>query len=184
MGADITPSQEKFTRKQQAFIVEYCIDKNGTQAAIRAGYSANSAGAIACELLKNPKVSQAIDIELGSALDRARLSVDQVVSDLIEVKEMSMGRKPVAKVITTKEGECIPLQVHEVNVAGANKSLELLGKHLGMFEDTSKRSDAAEIISAFFAGVGSTMGLPVQHGRVIEQNRPPVLAHVQQTDAG
>ncbi|MCI5929036.1 MAG: terminase small subunit [Pseudoflavonifractor capillosus] len=39
------------TAKQAAFVREYLIDLNATQAAIRAGYSAKTANVIACELL-------------------------------------------------------------------------------------------------------------------------------------
>src|SRR6266446_4266806 len=35
--------QKKLTAKERAFVEEYLVDLNGTQAAIRAGYSAKSA---------------------------------------------------------------------------------------------------------------------------------------------
>jgi phage terminase small subunit len=42
---------DKLTPKQLAFCQEYVVDKNGTQAAIRAGYSENSANEQAAQLL-------------------------------------------------------------------------------------------------------------------------------------
>jgi phage terminase small subunit len=42
------------TDKQAAFCREYLIDLNGTQAAIRAGYSEKTAKDIAAENLQNP----------------------------------------------------------------------------------------------------------------------------------
>jgi len=42
------------TDKQSRFIDEYLVDFNGLQAAIRAGYSENTAGAIAYENLNKP----------------------------------------------------------------------------------------------------------------------------------
>ena len=42
----------KLTAKQEAFIQEYVIDKNATQAAIRAGYSQKTAGQIGDELIE------------------------------------------------------------------------------------------------------------------------------------
>ena len=51
--SDLTPRQERF-------IQEYLVDLNGTQAAIRAGYSEHTATAIAWELLRNPEVEAAI----------------------------------------------------------------------------------------------------------------------------
>lgn len=50
-----------FRIKQQRFIEEYCVDFNATQAAIRAGYSINSAGVIGHENLKKPEIKQAIE---------------------------------------------------------------------------------------------------------------------------
>ena len=38
--------QEKLTAKERAFVEEYLVDLNSTQAAIRAGYSAKSAAVI------------------------------------------------------------------------------------------------------------------------------------------
>jgi phage terminase small subunit len=46
--------------KQVRFVQEYLIDLNATQAAIRAGYSVNTAASIGWELLRNPEVEAAI----------------------------------------------------------------------------------------------------------------------------
>ena len=51
----------KLTPKQDAFVKEYLLNGgNGTQAAIKAGYSSASAAAIAEENLRKPYISQAI----------------------------------------------------------------------------------------------------------------------------
>lgn len=44
------------TPKQAKFCIEYLIDLNGTQAAIRSGYSESTAGSIANENLKKPEI--------------------------------------------------------------------------------------------------------------------------------
>lgn len=54
------------TGKQRAFIAEYMKDRNGTQAAIRAGYSAKTAGSIAHENLTKPEIRRAIDEKLNA----------------------------------------------------------------------------------------------------------------------
>jgi phage terminase small subunit len=46
--SDLSPKQERF-------IQEYLVDLNGTQAAIRAGYSVHTAASIGWELLRNPE---------------------------------------------------------------------------------------------------------------------------------
>ena len=49
------------TEKQRRFVEEYLIDLNATQAAIRAGYSPDSARDIGCENLTKPNIKAAID---------------------------------------------------------------------------------------------------------------------------
>ena len=56
------------TGKQQLFVEEYLIDLNATQAAIRAGYSVNTAEAIGFENLRKPKIAQAIAERMGSGV--------------------------------------------------------------------------------------------------------------------
>src|ERR1041384_5896883 len=53
-GAD-----RRLTPKEQRFVDEYAIDLNGTQAAIRAGYSPKTARSIASEALQRPAVKAA-----------------------------------------------------------------------------------------------------------------------------
>lgn len=48
------------TAKQSRFVDEYMVDLNGTQAAIRSGYSEKTARAIASENLKKPLIAEEI----------------------------------------------------------------------------------------------------------------------------
>jgi phage terminase small subunit len=50
----------KLTPKQERFCQEYLIDSNATQAAIRAGYSKDTAAVIGWENLQKPYISRAI----------------------------------------------------------------------------------------------------------------------------
>jgi hypothetical protein len=59
---------------EEIFVREYMVDWNGTQAAIRAGYSAKSAAQTAWFLLRKPKVQVAVET-LASARAR-RLGID------------------------------------------------------------------------------------------------------------
>ena len=59
-------------RKRKAFAVEYLKDFNATQAAIRAGYSANGAEATGYQLLRNPQIAAVID-DLCHAAEAATL---------------------------------------------------------------------------------------------------------------
>jgi phage terminase small subunit len=55
------PDDPSLTARQRLFVAEYLRDKNGTQAAIRAGYSSRSAKSIATENLSKPAIRLEID---------------------------------------------------------------------------------------------------------------------------
>ena len=63
----------QMTPKQLSFIHEYLVDKNATQAAIRAGYSAKTAAEQGVRLLKNVKFKTEIDKLLNNCNEDAYL---------------------------------------------------------------------------------------------------------------
>ena len=74
------------TKKQQAFVNEYLLDFNGTQAAIRAGYSERSARQIASRLLTNDDIKA----EVKARIDEIGMKADEVVLRLSD-----MGRADI-----------------------------------------------------------------------------------------
>lgn len=71
--------------KQAAFVNEYVKDFNATQAAIRAGYSEATAGAIGCENLTKPNVKAAIERRLAQIAAIAEVDAALVVRELLDV---------------------------------------------------------------------------------------------------
>ena len=67
------------TPKQRRFVNEYCVDENATQAAIRAGYSENGAGVQGHELLKIPKIKEAIAERMEEVAVAASITPEWVV---------------------------------------------------------------------------------------------------------
>lgn len=65
--------------KQARFVQEYCKDLNATQAAIRAGYSAKTAGQIGDRLLKNVEIKFSVDEKLAKVAARAEITVEAVL---------------------------------------------------------------------------------------------------------
>jgi len=65
--------------KQKRFVIEYCKDENGTQAAIRAGYSEKTAGVQACELLKKLNIQEAIAERQDEIATAASITVEAVL---------------------------------------------------------------------------------------------------------
>ena len=75
----------KLTRKQAAFVREFAIDLNATQAAIRAGYSPRTAQEQSSKLLSKPMVQAAVAESQAKALKRAELQADDVLEELRRV---------------------------------------------------------------------------------------------------
>jgi phage terminase small subunit len=73
---------DPLTPKQRRFVEEYLIDLNGRQAAIRAGYSPDSATEIAYENLSKPHIAEAIAAGRAALTERAELTQDMVVDEL------------------------------------------------------------------------------------------------------
>lgn len=125
----------KLTDKQAAFVREYLVDLNATQAAIRAGYSERTASRIGPQLLGKTCVREAIEKAQAKRARRVEVTQDYVLSNLVDVVERTMQRAPVldrkGEQVTDEDGRA----VWTFDAKGANRALELLGKHLGIFAD-------------------------------------------------
>jgi len=119
--SDLTP-------KQARFVEEYLIDLNATAAAKRAGYSERTAYAQGQRLLKNVEIAVAIQKAQEARSERTRIDQDWVIERLVGVYEASMEARPVCD----KNGE---EKGFTFNPTAANRALELIGKHKGMFID-------------------------------------------------
>lgn len=81
-----TPEQSRpLNPKQRSFVIEYLKDKNATQAAIRAGYSAKTAQQISSELLLKPVISKAISDVIGSQAEKAEIDGIIVLRELYRI---------------------------------------------------------------------------------------------------
>lgn len=133
------------TPKQEAFVAEYLVDLNATQAAIRAGYSEKTAGSIGHENLQKPEISRAIAEAFEARKKRVELEADYVLLGLQEVAERCMQRAPVMvfdrgtrRMVQAQDSEGRDLW--QFDSTGANRALELLGKHLQLFTDKVQHS--------------------------------------------
>lgn len=61
------------------FINEYCVDENGSKAAVRAGYSPHGAGTAANRLLKNVKIQAALKERMAELVACAGITPEFVV---------------------------------------------------------------------------------------------------------
>ena len=77
----------KMTNKQAKFCDEYLLDLNATQAAIRSGYSARTAAQIGYENLRKPDVRARVAQLQRDAVERNRVSLDELVADLRRLRD-------------------------------------------------------------------------------------------------
>jgi phage terminase small subunit len=121
--------------KHRKFIAEYLKDQNATQAAIRAGYSKNTARSIGCELLTNPNIHKAIESALTRNMDKAEVTAESIIVRLNELANRCMQAQPVLGPFGIQRTNWKGEGVWEFDSSGAARALELLGKTRGMFVD-------------------------------------------------
>jgi phage terminase small subunit len=69
------------TPRQKRFVEEYLVDLNATQALIRAGYSAHSAGHNAYALLKRPEVKAGVSRGRARLARSSKVSAERVIQE-------------------------------------------------------------------------------------------------------
>ena len=148
------------TKKQKRFIEEYLIDLNATQAAIRAGYSPDTAKSIGSEYLTKPDIKAQIAKAMAERSRRTGVNADRVVMGLAKIAFVNANDVIDPKTATIKEGalpedtaaiQSVKVKTfgedgleREIKMADKLKALELLGKHLGMFRDKLEVSGTLE----------------------------------------
>lgn len=104
------------------------MDLNATQAAIRAGYSEKNADKIGPELLGKTRVSEAIQKAIDDRNQRTEITQDRILSELGEVA--------FAKAADYTDST--------LKYSNKLRALELLGKHLGMFNGKGAQESGRE----------------------------------------
>lgn len=91
------------TEKEAAFVREYLVDKNGTQAAIRAGYSATSAGRHSFDMLKRPVIKAALARELKAQAARTLIKADKVLLDIQHFGDKALSAGEYSTALRSRE---------------------------------------------------------------------------------
>lgn len=145
---------------------EYLVDLNATAAARRAGYSTKTADRIGPELLGKTCVSQAIQEAQKARQERTEITQDMVIREcarlaFFDVRKMfDKNGKPldISQLDDDTAAALVGLDVQDVvdsdgdyvgyvkkyKMADKIKALELLGRHLGIWEPKDKQQTAVE----------------------------------------
>lgn len=132
--------------RQKRFCEEYLIDLNATQAAIRAGYSKNTARSIANENLTKPDIQQYLKRLIENRNERTKITQDEVIADIIEVKNRCMQKVPVmfmGNQVQDENGN----NLWKFDSQGANKALDMLMKHTGGYEKNNTQQSTSIIVN-------------------------------------
>lgn len=147
MADDLNP-------KQQAFVREYLLDLNATQAAIRAGYSENSAHVTGPRLLANARVAAAIDAGKSDRAERTEINADWMLkrleaeanADLADLYDESGALKPIHQwpliwrqglvagvdvELLKAEGQVVG-EIAKVKLSDRAKRIEMIGRHINV----------------------------------------------------
>ena len=168
MGNGLTP-------KQAAFVAEYLIDLNATQAAIRAGYSAKTAHSVGAENLTKPEIAAALAVAQQERAERTEITQDRVLEEyaklafldprrfydaegrLIDIPDLPADVAAaisgmdiaVEKAGADESGNPVFAQVRKIKLADKKGAIDSVARHLGMFNDkmqlTGKDGGAIEI---------------------------------------
>lgn len=148
------------TEKQKKFVEEYLIDLNATQAAIRAGYSVKNAGKIGHELLEKTRISNEVTKKIAERSRRTGINADRVLIELAKIAFVNADDVIESKDATLKENasrddlaaiQSIKVKTfgedgveREIKLADKIKALDMLGRHLGMWNDKLQVSGMEE----------------------------------------
>lgn len=158
-------AEKKLTPKQRRFVLEYLLDGNATQAAVRAGYSPRTAHQQGYENLQHPDVKAAVDAAESRRLAKVEVKGEKVLDELAHaafsdpiglfrtdctlkaLEEMEPEMRRAIKSIEFEElfdgkGEdkFKAGRVVKITLWDKTKSLELLGRNRKLFTDKVEHS--------------------------------------------
>ena len=135
---------EDLTDKERLFIIHYLTNnRNGTQAAISAGYSKNSACAIASENLRKPHIRFVLDRELKKIEKKLKFDFEDKANLLWGASERCAGKTghnefDVSGIVNTIS-ELNKMQGHYAPVRTVNSQVTLQDTEI--LEDLVKKNE-------------------------------------------
>ena len=134
--------EKRLTAKQQRFCDEYLIDLNGTQAAIRAGYSKKTAKDIAAQNLAKLNVKAYIEKRMAEKEKELIADQDEVLRYLTSV----MRGGSSAHVLARDEVGADRVVEKPPDEKERLKAAELLGRRYSLFTDKMDIAGAIPVV--------------------------------------
>ena len=126
------------TPRQERFCVEYLINLNATQAAIRAGYSKRTAEALASRLLRNVNIRSRIKELQDKVFEDGMMSAAEA---LWRLSKAGRGELKEEVVVTEGIGDGFSeakIIKKQISARDQIKALELMGKRHDLFSSDTK----------------------------------------------
>jgi phage terminase small subunit len=160
MARKPAPKPQRLTPKQERFVLEYIVDLNATQAALRAGYSPKTAMEQGYQLLQKTSVAQAVQAAKAAQAERTGLTADRVLQEIARLAFVDLRKlfaadgslKPITDLDDDTAAALASVQVDElweqvddhrqpvgqtkkIRLWNKTENLTLLAKHLRLLVD-------------------------------------------------
>ena len=120
---------KRLTERERFFVRQYLVDLNGTQAAIRSGYSEKTAASQASRLLRKPEVREYRDALLQEQFDAIGVTKHSIAAEVWGIYQKCCQKEPVLEWDSVNR-EWVPSGEWAFNVKGALKALDMLRQML------------------------------------------------------
>ena len=134
--------------KQRAFVHAYILQRNGTQAAISAGYKPGrdnrTASTTASRLLKDPVITAYRLAVQKQAFSRLGITLESVCMDLVEIKERCMQARPVMEWDSSRH-EYVESGEWTFDARGAIRATAELAELLGLKEQAGRKKETVRV---------------------------------------
>ena len=157
------------TTYQQAFVDEYMIDLNQSQAILRAGFTGKptSAKTAATRMMSNVHVKVEVARRLAERADRTQITADRVLLELaaiafFDVRKVFDEKNQLKKIVELDEqtaraissieteannvGHTVFSTTKKIKMNDKLRALQLVGNHIGMFKGST--SNAEDVVNA------------------------------------
>lgn len=155
----------KLTPKEKEFVRQYILNRNGAEAARKAGYKGKYPDRIAYQLLEKTRVRDAIAQNEKKVSEKFEITQEKIVQELAAIafghagnvmdwhegsmsfvpkKDMDENSMKFIESITQTDSQMGSSLSMKTLASQKAKALELLGRHIGMFKDGNKGTNTTD----------------------------------------